>query len=254
MIRRRLTVITVFLALLGFSALVVPIQDASAATFDGSSKDSDGRACSSSFLGFPSWFNGLPRKDGTCDIDFPAGNAQTNISSFVFMIVLNIIELALRVVGIAAAGYLIYGGFKYLVSAGSADRVTSGRKIITNALIGLVISFMSVAIVSLIGANIQGSTNAAACAGGNSTTIDPNCTGIAKVNADAAITGILNTAYYAAGIAAVIVIIVSAIMYTTSQGDASKTKRAKDGILYAIVGLVIVMMAFVITNFIIGRF
>jgi uncharacterized membrane protein len=74
------------------------------------------------------------------------------------------------------------------------------------------------------------------------------------VKADNAIKGVLNTAYYAAGITAVIVIIISAIFYTTSQGDASKTKRAKDGILYAIVGLVIVMFAFVITNFVIGRF
>jgi hypothetical protein len=254
MIRTRLTTVTVFLALLGLGALALPAQGVSAVTFGGGAKDSDGKACSSSFLGFPSWFNGLPRKDGTCTIDFPTGDAKTNISSFIFMIVLNVIEMALRVVGIAAVGYLIYGGFKYLTSAGSADRVTSGRKIITNALVGLIISFMSVAIVSLISVNIQGGTNAAACNAGDSTSVDPNCVGVAKVNADSAVKGILNTAYYAAGIAAVIVIIISAIFYTTSQGDASKTKRAKDGILYAIVGLVIIMMAFVITNFIIGRF
>ena len=79
-------------------------------------------------------------------------------------------------------------------------------------------------------------------------------TGIPKVEADSAINGILNTVYVAAGMAAVIVIIVSAIFYVISQGDASKIKRAKDGILYAIVGLVVVMLAFVLTNFVIGRF
>lgn len=79
-------------------------------------------------------------------------------------------------------------------------------------------------------------------------------TGIPKVGAENAITGILNTAYYAAGIVAVVVIIISAVFYVISQGDPSKTKRAKDGILYAVVGLAVVMLAFVVTNYVIGRF
>lgn len=79
-------------------------------------------------------------------------------------------------------------------------------------------------------------------------------TGIPEVNANSAINGVLNTAYYAAGIVAVIVIIVSAIFYVISQGDPSKIKRAKDGILYAVVGLVVVILAFVLTNYVIGRF
>ena len=79
-------------------------------------------------------------------------------------------------------------------------------------------------------------------------------TGIPKVDANDAVSGVLTTAYYAAGIVAVIVIIVSAIFYVISQGDPSKTKRAKDGILYSVVGLVIIMLAFVLTNYVIGRF
>ena len=79
-------------------------------------------------------------------------------------------------------------------------------------------------------------------------------TGIPKVEADSALTGILNVVYLAAGIVAVIVIIISGLFYSISQGDASKIKRGKDGILYAVVGLVVIMLAFVITNFIIGRF
>jgi hypothetical protein len=79
-------------------------------------------------------------------------------------------------------------------------------------------------------------------------------TGIPKLDADAALNGILNTVYFAAGIVAVIVIIISGLLYTTSQGDASKVKKAKDGILYAVVGLVVVLLAFVITNYVIGRF
>jgi hypothetical protein len=224
-------------------------QTAHAATFSNSD------SCTKSFLGFPTWYNHLPKKSGSCDIDFPSGSSSSNLSGFIFTIVLNVIEIALRVIGFAAVGFIIYGGFKYLTSAGSADKITSGRKIITNAVVGLIISFLSVAIVNLVGANIEGSNAASSCAAASGdVAVDADCVGIAKVKADNAIKGVLNTAYYAAGITAVIVIIISAIFYTTSQGDASKTKRAKDGILYAIVGLVIVMFAFVITNFVIGRF
>lgn len=78
--------------------------------------------------------------------------------------------------------------------------------------------------------------------------------GIPTLSAKNAVDGILNTAYMAAGIVAVIVIIISGIFYVISQGDPSKIKRAKDGILYAVIGLVVVMLAFVVTNYVIGRF
>lgn len=111
--------------------------------------------CASSFLGFPTWFDGLPRKPGTCDIGLKEDAVQSDVSTFIFTIVLNVIEIALRLIGFVAVGFIIYGGFKYLTSAGSADRITSGRKIIQNAVIGLVISFFSVAIVNLIASNIN---------------------------------------------------------------------------------------------------
>lgn len=81
--------------------------------------------------------------------------------------------------------------------------------------------------------------------------IDGSTVGVPEVGADNVINGILNTVYFAAGITAVIVIIVCAIIYSVSQGDASRIKRAKDGILYSVVGLVVIMFAFVITNFVI---
>lgn len=84
--------------------------------------------------------------------------------------------------------------------------------------------------------------------------IDAKDAGIPSLGAGSVIDSVLNIVYMAAGIVAVIVIIVSAIFYVISQGDAAKIKRAKDGILYSIVGLVVVMLAFTLTNFVIGRF
>lgn len=209
--------------------------------------------CTSSFLTFPTWYNGVIDQS-TCQLSVPKVDKNGGgLPTFIFRIVLNIIEIALQLVAYAAAGYLIYGGFKYLTSAGSADRVVAGRKIIMNALVGLVISFMSVAIVTLVTANIDASSGGA-CNASAGSKIDPNCVGIVKVDSNNALSGILKTVYYAAGTVSVLVIIISSVFYVISQGDPSKTKRAKDGILYAVVGLVIVLVAFIITNFVIGRF
>ena len=51
---------------------------------------------------------------------------------------------------------------------------------------------------------------------------------------------------------AVIVIIFAGVQYTTSAGDAGKVKKAKDSILYGIIGLVIAILAFAIVNFVLS--
>ena len=63
---------------------------------------------------------------------------------------------------------------------------------------------------------------------------------------------ILNAVYIVVGIVAVIMIILGGISYATSQGDPAKVKKGKDTILYGIVGLVIVLMAFAITTFVLN--
>lgn len=87
------------------------------------------------------------------------------------------------------------------------------------------------------------------------TKINPNEVGVPKVTADDSfVDGLLSVVYISAGIALVVVIIVCGILYSISQGEAAKIQRAKNGILYAVIGIVIIMSAFVITNFIIGEF
>lgn len=56
------------------------------------------------------------------------------------------------------------------------------------------------------------------------------------------------------GIISVIMIIVGGIRYVVSNGEAAKIKSAKDTILYAIVGLVVSLLAYVIVNFVVGQF
>jgi type IV secretion system pilin len=55
------------------------------------------------------------------------------------------------------------------------------------------------------------------------------------------------------GIVAVIMIIIGGFKYITSSGDSSNVQSAKNTILYAIVGLVVVALAQIITGFVLDR-
>ncbi|HMH70198.1 MAG TPA: hypothetical protein VK502_02270 [Candidatus Saccharimonadales bacterium] len=82
--------------------------------------------------------------------------------------------------------------------------------------------------------------------------IDAGSIGIPVTNADNSLAGILTTIYTWAGIICVVVIIIAGFFYTTSNSDASQIKRAKDAIVGSCIGLIIILMAFVITQFVIG--
>lgn len=65
---------------------------------------------------------------------------------------------------------------------------------------------------------------------------------------------IINTVLVVLGMVAVIMIVIGGVRYTTSNGESSAVKSAKDTILYAIIGLVVAIMSFAIVNFVVGRF
>ena len=82
--------------------------------------------------------------------------------------------------------------------------------------------------------------------------LDATRVGIPKVtNVDASFFNILNTAYYLSGAIAVLIIVIAGFYYVTSAGNAEIVKKAKNAILGAVVGLLVIAMAFAITQFVI---
>lgn len=65
---------------------------------------------------------------------------------------------------------------------------------------------------------------------------------------------VISTLLFAIGIISVIMIIIGGIRYTLSNGDSSQIKSAKDTVLYAVIGLVVALLAYAIVNFVVGRF
>ena len=66
----------------------------------------------------------------------------------------------------------------------------------------------------------------------------------------ATINTIINVIIGVIGFVAVVVIILGGVQYTTSAGDPGKVKKAKDTILYGIIGLVVALLAYAIVNFV----
>lgn len=128
---------------------VIPTRSASAVA----------AGCTSSFLTFPAWYRGLPSygPDKGCGLKGPGalgGDSKTQLSRYIWIIVLNVLEIMLQVVVYIAAGFIIWGGFMYLISAGQSDRITTARKMIQHAVTGLVISLFAVFVTSFVAGSL----------------------------------------------------------------------------------------------------
>lgn len=84
--------------------------------------------------------------------------------------------------------------------------------------------------------------------------IDAGSVGIPEADENQLLLNGLNLTYFLAGVVAVITIVIAGIMYASSNGDAGRVTKAKNLLLYAIIGLIIILVAFAVTNFVIGRF
>lgn len=65
---------------------------------------------------------------------------------------------------------------------------------------------------------------------------------------------ITNVLLYIIGAIAVIMLIIGGIRYITSGGDSAQVTNAKNTILYAVVGIIIAILAYAVVNFVIGSF
>lgn len=61
---------------------------------------------------------------------------------------------------------------------------------------------------------------------------------------------VLNVIVGLVGFVAVAVMILGGISFATSQGDTAKTARAKNMIIFGLVGLIVALLAFAIVNFV----
>lgn len=94
-------------------------------------------------LTFPVWYRNLAQNPRTCTVQITKLND-------VWTIALNLLEILLQVSGYVAAGFITWGGFKYMKAQGNPQSIASAKSTILDASIGLGIALTSVAIVNYV--------------------------------------------------------------------------------------------------------
>ena len=114
------------------------------------------------FFDFPTWYKYLDlagkfhtnSATGRCELA-PYGQNGLQIVDL-GLIGLALVDIAFRLVGLIAVGYVIWGGIQFVTAQGESDRTKKARQTIINALIGLAISLIAVGVVAFIGERIGG--------------------------------------------------------------------------------------------------
>lgn len=119
-----------------------------------------GSSCPNQNPFFPSWYDNMcdgngnivsPNAEGGSD----AKNTGERLGAWLTQIAINLVTMLLTLVAYVSLVFVIYGGFKYMTSGDNSSGTQAARKTITNALIGLVISILSVAIVRFVSGVIE---------------------------------------------------------------------------------------------------
>ena len=182
-------------------------------------------------LGLTSWDCNVGNIDSTDSL-------KANIWTIVANIVTDITVIAAYLV----IAYVIYGGYQYVFSGGDPGKVANGKRTLVQAFIGLAITMSASVIMGAIRiALMNGSGNIGKCdLTGTEQCIDPNTM----------VTNLIQWTIGMVGIVAAIFVVYGGISYITSSGDAGKVQKAKQMILYALIGLIVVAFTEMITAFV----
>ena len=92
-------------------------------------------------------------------------------------IISRIINIALGFLGVIAVSFIVYGGFIWMTSSGSEEKVSRAKNILKNAVIGLIIIVASWGIATFIISNLNGAINGDNVEYENGSTISCGCGG-----------------------------------------------------------------------------
>lgn len=200
-------------------------------------------------LGFISWDCNIvdvsPSKSGSGDSESDEGSSGKDGEDLIQQNIWTIASNIAADVAVAATyliiGYVIYGGYLYTFSNGDPGKIANGRKTLANAFIGLAIVILTDIILTAIRVALtNGSGNFQNCVSDGDGCVKP----------DEMVSSFITWVVSIAGTVSAVFLVYGAILYITSSGDPTKIKRAKDTILYSLIGLAIVALATMITTFV----
>lgn len=92
------------------------------------------------------------------------------------------------------------------------------------------------------------------CSNGNESSVYCKNKGSGETQVNGIIKTIVEVLLTAVGAISIIMIVIGGIMFALSSGDAQKAAKARNTVLYAVVGLIVSIFASAIVNFVFNRF
>ncbi len=133
-------------------ALLLPVASASAQSANPPASTTPSKCGSSIF--FPTWYDNGLCDPATGNIASPGSfddkDSGKSFGKWASILALNLVTILLYVVGYTTLGFIIYGGFKYMTNGDNSSGTASAKTTVLNAVIGLVLSILSVALVKFI--------------------------------------------------------------------------------------------------------
>jgi len=191
------------------------------------------------FLGLLPWYHYI-NLNSQCGFDANHQLILLGANSSILLIFLAVIDDLLRIIGLLAVIFVIYAGVKYILSMGEPGETSKALSTVINALSGLGISLVAITFVTFLGNQLGSGTGNRSSVLGLDLRPLPNPTG---ADSGAIIPTMLSIAFGVIGALSFLVIVIAAMQYTFSQGDPQATGRAKNTIVYALVGLVLAIAA-----------
>lgn len=210
---------------------------------------SSGACADQTFLGLYPWYHYLnfSMQNGACqDPNFQFLGAKSDI----LLILLAIVDDLLRIVGLLAVIFVILSGVKYIMSRGEPGEIAKAQSGIINSLAGLAIALISIKFVSYLGGRFDNATGGSSSQTGLDLTTLPNPTGIAN---GAIVPTLLTVIFMIAGALSLLFLILGGYGYVSSRGDPQAVAKAKGTIMYALIGLVVTVLAESIVSWVTGK-
>lgn len=170
--------------------------------------------------------------------DSPRG---ANLEAIVRILV-NIIEFGLLFAGAVAAIFVVVSGYQYVLSAGNPEKIEKAKNGLTWSILGFILVISSYAIVLFLQQILQFRSNLRVSQA-------PGIVGVlrgAPVDAESIIPAIADIFLVFGGAVGVLFLVLNGYRYATSQGNQDQVDAAKRGLLYSVIGLVVLFLSYTI--------
>ena len=144
------------------------------------------------------------------------------------------------IIGLVTVGMVAYSGFQMIVAQGNEEDISQAKSNLQWSVSGLIIIMLAFAIVSALGKFLQVRD------------VNPTPGPVVSPIASSDIFTLANTIFTGfltvIGIVAIFFIVVNGFRYVTARGDEEVVSKARNGLQWSVIGLIVAALAYVIVT------